>query len=190
MVVFVIVLKLSINKNDRAREGAESGFWERERQANSTRRQDISSLDYITIPLDTFPLNLGTESEETIKELSGKRILNLTGISNTDLKITYGVANLEALTEYDDNFTRLVRALASYGNELLDLGQPSDAQTVLEYAVSIHADSRQIYTTLAELYRDSGQSGKIDTLLQSADGLESLSRDSIISALKTIQGRP
>jgi hypothetical protein len=187
MIVFIVLLKMTINKNNHAKEDAESAFWERERRANFTRKQDISTLDYITIPLDKFPLNLGTESENALKELSGTKILNLTGISNTDLKLTYGVANLEALSEYDGNFTRLVQVLASYGKELADAGQTADAQTVLEFAVSIHADSKQIYTQLAELYRDGNHPEKIADLIASAEELVSISKTGILSALAKIQ---
>jgi hypothetical protein len=187
MIVFIVLLKMTINKNNHSNEEAESAFWERERQANFTRKQDISTLDYITIPLDKFPLNLGTESENALKELSGAKILNLTGISNTDLKLTYGVANLEALSEYDGNFTRLVQVLASYGKELADAGQTADAQTVLEFAVSIHADSKQIYTQLAELYRDGNHPEKIADLITSAEELVSISKTGILSALAKIQ---
>jgi hypothetical protein len=190
MVVFVIVLKITMNKNARLRADAEENFWEREHQANFTRKQDISGLDYITIPLDKFPQNLGTESEKKLEELSHAKILNLTGISNTDLKMRYGVANLEALTEYDNNFTLLVHALADYGSELSGAGQIEDAQTVLEYAVSIHADSKQIYTTLAGIYRDKGQPEKIAELIASAESLSSISRDGILAALSEIQERP
>jgi hypothetical protein len=187
MIVFIVLLKMTINKNNRSHEETEAAFWERERRANFTRKQDISTLDYITIPLDKFPLNLGTESENALKELSGAKILNLTGISNTDLKLTYGVANLEALTEYDGNFTRLVQALASYGKELADAGQTADAQTVLEFAVSIHADSKQIYTQLAELYRDGNHPEKIADLITSAEALVSISKTGILAALTKIQ---
>jgi hypothetical protein len=190
VVVFVIVLKITMNKNERLRTDAEASFWEREHQANFTRRQDISGLDYITIPLDKFPQNLGTESEKKLEELSHAKILNLTGISNTDLKMSYGVANLEALTEYDNNFTLLVHALADYGKELSDAGQTEGAQTVLEYAVSIHADSKQIYTTLAGIYRDKGEPEKITELIASAEELSGLSRDGILAALTEIQERP
>jgi hypothetical protein len=187
MIVFIIVLKLNISKNDHAKQDSEANFWERERQANFTRKQDISKLDYITIPLDKFPLNLGTESENILKKLSGEKILNLTGISNTDLKLKYGVANLEPLTEYDENFTRLVQALATYGKELADAGQTADAQTVLEYAVSIHADSRQIYTQLAGLYREQKQPEKITGLIASAEELNSISKTGILTALREMQ---
>ena len=190
MVIFVIVLKINLNKNNRAKEESEENFWKREHEANFTRKQDISGLNYITIPLEKFPQNLGTEAEQTLVQLSKEKILNLTGISNTDLKLEYGVANLEILTSYDNNFTLLVNALSVYGKELIDANQLADARTVLEYAVSVHADSKQIYTMLAELYRDSGETDRIAELISSAEELNTFSKSGIVEALKAIQDRP
>lgn len=190
MVIFVIVLKINLNKNNRAKEESEENFWKREHEANFTRKQDISGLNYITIPLEKFPQNLGTEAEQTLVQLSKEKILNLTGISNTDLKLEYGVANLEILTSYDNNFTLLVNALSVYGKELIDANQLADARTVLEYAVSVHADSKQIYTMLAELYRNSGETDRIAELISSAEKLNTFSKSGIVEALKAIQDRP
>ena len=39
---------------DKVNTQKESDFWQRENDANSTRKQDITNLDYIQIPVDTF----------------------------------------------------------------------------------------------------------------------------------------
>jgi hypothetical protein len=53
----------------------------------------------------------------------------------------------------------------------------------LEYAVSIHADSGIIYTTLADIYQSEGASEKIKALADAAGELNSLSRESIVNKL-------
>ncbi|MFR4338210.1 MAG: hypothetical protein ACLT33_09390 [Lachnospira pectinoschiza] len=58
-------------------------------------------------------------SYNTITGLKDKKILNLP-ISNTELKLSYGAANLTEFTEYDDNFTTLIKAPASLGHALID----------------------------------------------------------------------
>lgn len=190
MVIFIIVLKINLNKNNQVKEEADENFWKREREANFTRKKDISVLNYISIPLDDFCLDLGTSAEQELIHLSNEKILNLTGISNTDLKLEYGVANLELLSTYDNNFTRLVNTLAIYSQELVDANRQADARRVLEYAVSVHADSKQIYTLLAKLYLDAGQPEQIDALISSAEELNSFSKKNIIDALKSIQECP
>ncbi len=184
-ILFLILLSVAIRKNTSAQKDVEERFLDREQEANNTRRADISNLDYITIPPEIFPQEPQTENERKLKELSEKKILNLTGLSNTDLKLQYGVANLDALSECDANFTSLVSLLASYGKELYDSGKTEEARAILEYAVSIRADSGIIYTTLADLYQTSDESDKIPALIADARELKSLSKDAILKKLNS-----
>ena len=46
-----------------------------------------------------------------IEALKEKKILNLSGFTNTDLKLEYGVGNLTELTDYDNNYVTLSRSL-------------------------------------------------------------------------------
>lgn len=100
-------------------------FWEREQKANATRKKDISTLKYIewdtTLPVkenntllsDILKNNPEADSAyNKIISVKDKNIINLTEYSNTDLKLKYGVANLEALTEYEDNYTLLIKNLS------------------------------------------------------------------------------
>ena len=135
-IIFVLILNYFIHKNSSDQENLEARFWEREHKANFTRRKDISDLDYLTIPLEKIPQNLHTNAENTLVNLSSCRMLNLTGMTNTDLKMEYGAANLDDLSTYDDNFTKFVQAVSVYAKELLDAGQDKNALELLELAVS------------------------------------------------------
>ncbi len=178
-VVFLFILHYFLRKNTRTQKELEENFWKRENEANSVRKKDISGLDYIILPLDTLPLDLDTEAGQAIKSLAGQKILNLTGYTNTDLKLEYGPANLELLSEYDNNFTKLVQALVSYSNDLLSAGRKEDARTLLEFGVSIQADAGAIYTALAGLYQESGETEQIKRLIDAAGQLRTISKTSI-----------
>ena len=184
--IFVVCLIAFFRKRDtRASEDARDAFWEREREANHTRRQDISGLPYLTIPLDQLPIGIFDqpelkECEETLKALSGEKILNLSNQTNTDLKLAYGLANLDALSEYDQNFATLCRTLVSYAECLLALEYPAEAQTVLEYGISCGSDHSKNYRLLAELYRSQNASEKLDELRKQAEALESPMKHAIL----------
>ena len=60
--------------------------------------------------------------EETLQSLAGQKILNLGGKTNTDLKLEYGVANLETLCACDENYTTLCRTIYEYAECLKKLG--------------------------------------------------------------------
>ena len=167
-------------------------FWNREYQANSTRKSDISGLDYITIPVDTLPFTDTDEEELTeiqsnIKSLFQKPILNLTGLSNTDLKLKYGVANIKFLISCDDNYSSLVKNLSKWGSYLYDHNRWNEALTVLEFGIKCKSDIRKNYTLLAELYKELNTPDKIDDLIQTAQTLDTLSRENILISLKEIK---
>lgn len=163
-------------------------FWKKEEEANATRRQDISSLAYIKIPTDTLPFGAGTAPEIAAQEsiltsLSQKQILNLTGISNTDLKLTYGAANLPLLTEYDENFTAMCQALHQWGSLLYEDNLLEEARKVLEFAVGSGSDVSGSYLTLAHIYQALGKEHLISDLISQAEQLNSLSKNTIILKL-------
>jgi len=150
-IVFCLVLNFYIRKNDTTQQKVMDEFWEKERKSNAIRKKDISKLDYITIPLDKIPVKLETSTEKELFALGEKPMLNLVGISNTDLKLQYGTANLEILTQYENNFLDFVALLPDYIAELSEAGEKETALMLLEFAVSVDADSRKIDKQLAEL---------------------------------------
>lgn len=189
LFIFIIFLIAYLRKKSSARQtDVEEEFWARENEANRTRRKDISGLPYITIPLENFPMGIYDNSEikaceETLADLSGKKILNLEGQTNTDLKLKYGPANLEALTECDNNYALLCRTVVSYAQTLLALGHQTEAQTVLEAGITCGLDHSQNYLLLAGLYLNAGNTAAFDALLAQAETLDSPQRDSIVRRL-------
>ena len=115
--------------------------------------------------------------------MSSLPILNLTGISNTDLKMEYGPANLNELSEADSNFTSLVRCVNQLGNRFNELGDTDNAIKILEYGIECNTDISNTYYLLAQLYIDTNQADKIQNLVDKAASLNSLSKNSIIKNL-------
>ena len=165
-------------------------FFDKESEANSVRKADLSTLTYIAI--DESLLNITSDDPairellSALNELKDKKILNLTGISNTDLKLKYGAANMTDLTSYDDNFTSLCKILNSLGKAYFDCGDIATSKKFLEYAVGIRTDITESYTTLATIYRDNNEVAKIDDLKNIAASLNSLSKQTIILKLSDL----
>lgn len=186
-IIFLIVFKYRIAKSDADQSEVDRKFWEREQKANSTLRKDISNLNYITIPEELFPLNIKSETQKKLKNLSQEKILNLTGYTNTDIKLEFGISNFEHITQCDDNFTEMVKLIPIYANELCQQGHNDTAKAALEFAVDNHCDSKAIYTQLAQLYYEAGEDALISKLIDNAKDLNSLSKDPIIASLCEIQ---
>ena len=192
IIIFVIWLQYEIRKSKRMSEKSNEGYWDLETRANQTRRADISVLDYITVPVDILPMSDHEDPEinicrDLIRQLSGKKILNLTGITNTQLKLQYGAANINQLTEYDGNYTSLVRTLQQWGERLYSHGFVSEAVAVLEYAVSIQSDISKTYKLLASIYMELKAPEKIDYLIEVLSGLKMLRKDLVIEDLNKIR---
>ena len=96
-------------------------------------------------------------------------MLNLNGISNTDLKLTYGPQNLDELTVYGDYFSELEEAILSYGTLLHDAGFLKEAIAVLEKGILLPTDLTQNYIRLADYYTEAGTDSKKTDLLSLAE---------------------
>ena len=183
-IIFLLIWNYKIRKSNSQQQNLEDSFWEREREANLARRKDISNLDYIILPENLLPANPETPTEMEFASLQGQKMLNLTGLSNTDLKMEYGVQNLEELSAYDETFTKFVRLLPEYAGELISNDKLSDAKNLLEFGVEHKADSKAAFLQLAEIYRRLGQDDQIQHLILVAGEINSLSKLPIISALQ------
>lgn len=201
---FCLWLGIKFRSNRSKADRAEQSFWDKEREADFARVRPLDDLAYVTVDLNALPYErliddaVAQDAAESIRALAKERIVNLTGISNTDLKLQYGAANLEALSSYDQNFTALVTALQKWARALLDAVASSteeltrdlhdDARTLLEYAVSVGTDISASYRDLADLYirtlpRDDART-QIEALLKKAEGLNSMTKSRLVQDLQ------
>ena len=186
MIVFLINRK----KADFKDASIERSYLETERQANSTRKKSLENLDYIIIPFSTLPMDTATQDEvvsecvKEIRELSEEKIVNFTGLTNTDLKLKYGTANITLLSVYDQNFTLLVRSLQDWAKRLFELGHTDECLILLEFAVSIRSDISSTYYLAAKIYAKQGNIEKIAYLIQTAQTLNSVMKNSIVRTLQ------
>lgn len=190
-IFLVALLSLYRKKASKKRQEVDEHFLEREAAANNIRRQDISGLPYITIHLDKFPIgNFKDEElshyESVLEALSERQILNLGTLTNTDLKLQYGPANLDILTDCEQRFITLCQTLISYAERLLALGHTAEAQTVLEFGISCGSDISRNYLLLAGIYRESGRQEQIKELIREAEKLDSMMKNSILKHLNEL----
>ncbi len=195
-LIFIVWFTYERTKATRLEKQNKEIFWQRENEANNTRRKNLDTLKYITIPDDIFPDKLSKKiplnDEEIIrctsilKDLQSERILNLTGKTTTDLKFEYGPANLSQLDKYDANFTLFAKTIYAYGEALHMLGFDREAMNVLRLGIDSLTDISGNYKLLATLYAKYGENQKIEELKKIAGGLDSLMKNSILRALDDI----
>lgn len=189
-LILIGIVFYRINRSNHEYKKEETDFWEREKKANATRKKSLDHLPYITIPKSLLSLHCSpsdTELSECItnlKSLSLLKIVNFTGVSNTDLKLAYGTANITVLTEYDLNYTTLARILQKTSELLYDAGRIDDALLYLEFAISTGTDVSKTYFLLADIYKERQDTGKIQHLITQAESIPSLMKQAIVRTLR------
>lgn len=196
ILILVWVLNHNIKKHGKSSKESVSAYLAREDAANSTRRKDISNLDYITIPLETFPFDITLNDEKKqsqiadykkeLESLSEKKLLNLMGVSNTELKEQYGVANLELLSVCDQNYSRYIRTLQLLA-ECIYSEYPDKAVAVLEYCIKIGTDIAGTYELLGNYYADTQDKSSFESLYRAIPEPNTLSGKRILNRLNTIR---
>ena len=195
-ILLCIFMNINMRRVCRKTEEKEQDFWERESASNNVRKKSLDNLEYVHIPFDLLPFGTAKDNtilqsaEDELMALKDEKIVNLTGITNTDLKLEYGTANITPLTQYDQNYTALVCALQKWGQELYNQGRYEDATKVLEFSVKTRTDISGTYRLLVDLYRtklglnESEIQKKTDALIPIAKNLNSLSRNTILKLLE------
>lgn len=187
-VIFALWTLYEIHKSKAEEQKKNDEFWEKERAANDVRRMPVDNLPYINITDDIIPV-VNTDNENIlslINQLTAMKelkILNLSGKTNTDLKLEYGPANLPFLTECDNNFINFCRVTNSLGKELVANGYTNAAIGIYEFAIFNGSDVSSSYYELANLYLQTGRKEDIKKLINKAEELDSLLKQSIINKL-------
>ncbi|MCR5108649.1 MAG: hypothetical protein K6B28_10860 [Lachnospiraceae bacterium] len=176
--------KMITNKKD--------DLWEKELKANGVRRQPLTDINYIEHDPErlSFIKDEDTDEEEreyinTLMELKDKKIANLSSYTNTDLKMKYGPANLEYLSECDQNYLELVRTLYQFSCYEYNKGEIDKCRQILEYGVSVRTDVKGHYKLLADIYAKDFNFEAIERITKEAEKIESPTRDSVIEMLRT-----
>lgn len=189
-LVFLVWLTYELKKNEKKNKEGLQEFLRTEAEANNTRKQDISNLNYVVFSLSVLPEYTGEDAEilAQIKKLlffEGKQMLNLSAYTNTQLKLMYGAGNLDFLSTADVNFINFSRELFKYGQILYEKGLEEQALTVLEYGIDIETDLSKHYALLADIYVKKQQLDKLLLLKEKAENIHTLMKDSIINYLDT-----
>lgn len=189
-ILFMFVLARYCKIQSERQKKQQDGFWANEHKANSVRRKSLDTLDYVQVPLSKLPMHVLTENREVaecmeiVTGLSTQPIVNLTGRTNTELKLAYGTANITALSAYDQNYTVLVRTLRQWADILYDNGYIFEARTLLEFAVSTGCDISHCYYRLAEIYAQHDEYQLIEELKERAQALPSINHNAIVRTLR------
>ena len=189
-IIFCAWLTYELKKSSRKNSKINDDFWETEAKANNTRKKTLDNLTYVCIPENILHLTVADEDEdikecyETLLSLSSEKIVNLTGYTNTELKLKYGAPNIDVLIQYDQNYTSLVKTLQKLGDKLLKKGFEKEAIELLEFSVATRTDISSTYRLLMNYYLKQQDKKGLNQLLITAKGLNSAMKTPIVRMLQ------
>ena len=175
-IIILVLIQLYIKKSDTSQKNNIKKFWEREQKANATRKKDISTLKYIE-----WDTTLPVKENNTL--LSDILKNNPEADSAYNKIISVKDKNIINLTEYEDNYTLLIKNLAVLGHILKEQGDITDATHYLEYSIRIGSDIRSCYADLKDIYISQNHTEKVDKLRQYASMIKSVNKELIINLL-------
>jgi hypothetical protein len=144
--------------------------------ANHVRGQDISEEMFYLADINALPVREYTDEEKKRPHpcfLWQKKVLNIhqkkmlrfdRPYTNVELKHMFGVANLEFVARYEENFTNYIHTLRHWAEALLAADMQDDARTVLETAISAGSETSQTYTLLADIYAKTNDKRNLESL--------------------------
>ena len=191
-LVFVILLYLFGMKQKQIDTKTANEFKMRELDALTARKKDISHLPYRIADISSLPdVSDGPEELSEVfsrlAKMDQKQLLNLSDISNTDLRLTYGAANFPFLSECDANYMMFTRDLYQLGNLLYGLDRTEEARQVLEYALSLDTDIAGTYRLLGAIYAGLHCAELLASLTEKAEAnLPELTRKPVLTYLSSL----
>ncbi len=195
ILIFILWLQYEIRKSGKVSKNSLDHFWLKENDSNLVRRKDISQLEYLSVSLDKLPMEDHADDtinsyRDTIKKYAERKMINLSGKTNTELKFEFGAANLNLLSSYDNNYTAFVSMLQKWAVRLKEQGYTSDAQAVLEFSIySCLTDVTNAYRMLNEIYLNQNNSEKTDALIEIIYKTKIKDKDKLIEELKSMSLR-
>ena len=193
-IVFLIALALRYAYLSKKLDDTYDRFWEKEEQAKHVPKKDLAELSYIQIPLEDFPigkypLDEVISIEDALLELSKRRIINITGMTNTEVKLAYGTDNLEVLSEMEEDYNRLTVLLVDYAKCLMEQGDFESAARVLGFGVEIGTDVSADYELLGDCYKELERPEDIEELKQKVLDRHLLLESKILFYLDDLLGK-
>ncbi len=176
ILLFCVILNYAIRKSnirDRDDSLRPSG---KNIHKTGTPEKTLSDIHFISFPADLLT-EITTENPKiidnltTLRRLAKAQVINLEGMTNDEIRDTYGDSNFETLSMADQRYMTLCRVLQTLSEECFKNELPGEAEKFLQFAVDINTDFLPIWQSLGEYYLDTGRSDSLRDLRDKAFSL-------------------
>lgn len=191
VVLAGLIINNAIRRSNVRSKKTKDEFWERERSSYLAPDRSTDDLEFVVFPPD-LPMDIDTgdpvteEYQETLRVLSKEKVLNLSGITNTDIRLSYGKGNLPELSKADSRFITLLRTLNSVASGYIKAGYKEEGEKLLTFAVSLGSDIRDSWRMLGELYLLRDDDAALSDLIKKAEALDSPKKEGVLKDLRSL----
>ena len=165
-------------------------------EANFARVKDISGDLFVVPDMSELPFQHNIDANEyarlarsqiSVLDKSKEQMIRPNKqISNVDLKLKFGLANLELIANYEENFNQYIWALLRWADALAQKDMLIEAVTVLRHSIDFGSESSKPYITLADVYYKMNDFANIENLLREVELHNIQAKDIIMQHLKNL----
>ncbi|MCL2217270.1 MAG: hypothetical protein FWB91_09675 [Defluviitaleaceae bacterium] len=149
-VIFVIAY--AVRRHTRQQDEINRRFLEEEEAANSVRKKEIESELFYTPDLAALPA-IPEGDPHSVKRCAKRTMLRLPRpMTNLELKKQYGLAQMDSIAQYEENFNEYLKAITAWAGDLAEAGELRDALVLLNEAVSLGSEFRNSYKLAADIH--------------------------------------
>ena len=176
ILLFCVILNYAIRKSnirDRDDSLRSSG---KNRHKRGTPEKTLSEIHFISFP-ENLLTEITTENSKiidnltTLRRLAKAQVINMGGLSNDEIRDTYGDQNFERLSMADQRYMNLCRVLQTLSEECFKSGLPDEAEKFLRFAIDTDTDFLPIWQALGEYYLNTNKSDSLKDLRDKAFSL-------------------
>ncbi|MCL2355530.1 MAG: hypothetical protein FWC70_00030 [Defluviitaleaceae bacterium] len=164
--VAIITFFLLSRRHTKKQEEVKARFLAEEEAANAVRKREIEPELFFTPNLSALPPVPAGDPHRVERSAKRTMIRFAKPLTNLELKMQYGLAQIEAIAQYEENFIEYLKSLTKWGTEIA-AESPFDAVEILQTVVESGGEFRDAYKTLADIY--SGDGEMLDALFARAE---------------------
>ena len=179
--IAAVVLFL-VSRAFRGRYDLRDKYLDEDQKSNAARSRDVEPEYFYTPDLTKLPLRNATDAtditdatdktgeikkkQDQLVSICDRLMIRFPKkMTNVELKNAYGVANLEKISGYEENYNQYVAALVEWAEALLENGQEANAIKILETTVELGSELRKGYMYLADYYTKKANATGLNFLL-------------------------
>ncbi|MCL1863380.1 MAG: hypothetical protein FWF78_07430 [Defluviitaleaceae bacterium] len=152
-------------RHNKRRDETRRRFLESEDAANSVRKKEIDPALFYTADLSVLPPIPEGDPHQVARCAKRVMIYFAEPLTNLELKMQYGPAQMDFIAEYEENFNAYLKALTKWAAEATD----ADAIKILQHAISLGSEYRDTYRLAADILSKQGDKYGMESLLAHAE---------------------